>query len=397
MGVHGLVAQCGGPTPVVNATLAAAIAAWQAAPHTGRLWGSRFGMHGLVHGNWTELTHLPPATLAALHDQPGAALGSSRYRARSRDIPTLIERLAAARIGVLLLIGGNGTMAAAHAIHQAAVQAGYDQDSSPLRVIGIPKTVDNDLAETYAAPGYGSAARFVAETTRGVGLDLRSMAGYDQVVVLEVMGRHTGWLAAASALARSHPGDPPHLILLPETPFDEPAFLHRVQTVQRSQGVCLVIAAEGVRDQAGNYLAEKQRPADRDASDQRMLGLSAGVAPYLAGLVRERLGLICRQLRPDTIQRSSRALVAPVDRHLAALCGSDAVAAALDGFTGVMIGVVRGEDGWQTQPVALEAVIGRERSLPPDFCAPTTFGITAACLDYLRPLVGDLSPAPILL
>lgn len=395
MPVGAIVAQCGGPTAVINASLAAVIAAWQTAPGAGALWGSRFGVHGLVHGHWVELSNLGAEAQARLRAQPGAALGSSRYRIPPGDLPALLQRLAAVQIGVLLLIGGNGTMAAAQAIQQAAAERGFAVEGRPLCVVGIPKTVDNDLVETEAAPGYGSAARFIAETTRSIGLDLRSMAGYDQVVVLEVMGRHVGWLAAAAALARTQPDDPPHLILTPEMPFDAAAFLARVQAVQQEQQVCLVVAAEGLRDAQGAYLAEAQQPAQRDASGQRMLGLSAGVAPHLAQLIQSRLGLRCRQLRPDTIQRSSRALASPVDQHLAELCGAAAALAAQEGRCGIMVGVTHRDGAWRAHRVSLAQVAGRERTLPPAFYRGQEFEITPAFVDYARPLVGELSPAPI--
>ena len=394
--VNAIVAQCGGPTPVINASLAAVVAACRESAAVERLWGCKLGMHGLVHGHWIDLTHLSDEQLERLRTQPGAALGSSRNRTRPGDFAILLKRLAAHNVGLLLLIGGNGTMAAAHAIAQEAEAGGYRVGGAPLRVVGIPKTIDNDLEGTDAAPGYASAARFVAETTRAIGLDLRAMVDYDQVAVLEVMGRHAGWLAAAAALARSAPGDPPHLILLPEVPFDEECFLARVQQIQRAQGVCLVVAGEGLRDPEGAFLAEKHQAAERDATGQRMLSLAAGVAPYLAQLVRSRLGLLCRQMRPDTIQRSCAALASPVDRTLAALTAGGAVAAALAGVSDVMVGVTRTAAGWEATPVPLAEIIGRERRVPPTMFHAETFDVTPEFLAYARPLLGELSPTPIL-
>jgi 6-phosphofructokinase 1 len=306
-------------------------------------------------------------------------------------LEALIQRLQHHQVEMLLLIGGNGTMAAAHAIAQAAAAVGH-----PLRVAGIPKTIDNDLPETDAAPGYGSAARFVAETARAIGLDLRAMVGYDQVAIFEVMGRHTGWLAGAAALARSTPDDPPHLIVLPEAPFDEGAFLARVQDVQRMQGVCLVVAAEGLRDAQGQFLAEKGQTVERDASGQRMLSL-AGVAPYLAGRIRAELGLLCRQMRPDTIQRSCHALASPVDRTLATQVGQVAVAALLTGQSDCMVALQRTATMWTSILVPLAAVLGRERAVPANLLHPAGFDVTSAFQDYAAPLAGELSPPPLLL
>jgi 6-phosphofructokinase 1 len=382
---------------VVNASLAAVIAACQDAPAPIQLWGCRLGMHGLVHGAWKALAELSAAQVNQLRHQPGAALGSSRYRTQPGDLPALLRLLHQRQVQVLLLIGGNGTMSAAHAIHQTATDNGYTVNGAPLRVAGIPKTIDNDLAGTYTSPGYGSAARFVAETTRSIGLDLYSMMDYDQVAVLEVMGRHTGWLAAASALARTQPDDPPHLILLPEAPWDEDAFLARVLEIYQQRHLCLVVAAEGLRDVEGNYLAEKQQPAERDASGQRMLSLAAGVAPYLAQLVRSRLGLLCRQMRPDTIQRSCAALASPVDRHLAELSAHAAVIAAVDGRSDFMAGIVYDPAGWDVALTPLADVIGRERVLPAEMFDAEGFDVTSHFINYAAPLVGEGWLTPMLL
>jgi 6-phosphofructokinase 1 len=186
----------------VNASLAAVVAACQAAPGVARLWGCKLGMHGLVHGNWVDLSALSSSQFATLRGQPGAALGSSRYRTQPEDLPALLELLYERRIGLLLLIGGNGTMAAAHAIGEAATVQGLMVDGSPFRVAGIPKTIDNDLAGTHVAPGYASAARFIAQTTRAVGLDLRAMVDYDQVDVTQE------FLAYASPLVGELPPAP---------------------------------------------------------------------------------------------------------------------------------------------------------------------------------------------
>jgi ATP-dependent phosphofructokinase / diphosphate-dependent phosphofructokinase len=257
-------------------------------------------------------------------------------------------------------------------------------------VIGVPKTVDNDLAGTDAAPGYGSAARWIAQTVRDIGLDLQTMRSFDDVVVLETMGRHAGWLAAASALARQGAGDPPDLILLPEVVFAEAAFLAAVQAIHRRKGICLVVASEGICDEAGSFVAEKLGRTEADGGGQKFLGLAPGVAPYLATRVRAALGLRCRHIRPDTIQRSSSALVSAVDRGLAEQVGVAAVDALCAGHSGVMIGLVRQLQGWTTRLVPFAEVAGRERLLPPAFYIPDRWEVTPAFVDYARPLVGEL-------
>lgn len=386
-----LFIQCGGPTPVLNASLVAAIAAWQNDPAQHKFWGSRLGLQGLVEGDWVDLTNLSLATLDQLRRQPGAALGSSRHFLADAELPGVLTRLQNRAITCVLVNGGNGAMAAAQKLAQSANAADYQVAGKGLQVIGIPKTVDNDLVATDTAPGYGSAARFVAQTTRDIALDLYAMRRFDDVAVLETMGRHAGWLTGAAALARQNPDDVPELILLPEITFDEDAWLEKVQSVHQHKGICLVVASEGIRDAKGQFLAEKLGQADTDARGQKTLGLAAGVAPYLAHLVRQRLGLRCRQIRPDTIQRSSSALVSAADRHLAEMVGTQAIHTAQQGASEVMIGLTRKADGWQTLPVPLAAVIGQERKLPPEFIDRAGWGVTPAFVKYAQPLVGDIT------
>ncbi len=388
--MNAIVLQCGGPTPVVNASLAAVIAACQAESSVRQLWGSRFGLQGLVTGDLVELTGLPSALLAPLRTQPGAALGSSRHLLTEADLPIALTHLQERAVDTVFVIGGNGAMAAAHKLAQAAAIATYHVQGEPLRVVGIPKTVDNDLVGTDVAPGYASAARFIAQTTRDIALDLHSMRHFDDVAVLETMGRHVGWLAAASALARQEPDDAPDLILLPEVTLDEDALIEKIEAVHQRKGVCLLVASEGIRGADGRFLAEKLGQTETDTSGQKLLGLAAGVAPYLAHLIRQRLGLRCRQIRPDTIQRSSSALASEVDRTLAALVGTQAVWAAVQGASEVMVGLARAADGWQTVLTPLLAVIGQERKLLPPFIDAGGWDVSDSFLDYARPLVGEL-------
>jgi 6-phosphofructokinase 1 len=293
---------------------------------------------------------------------------------------------------MVFFIGGNGSMAAARKLSEGAKAQGYRVGGSPLRVIAIPKTIDNDIVGTDVCPGYGSAARFVAQTVHDVGLDLCAMRGFDDVAVIEVMGRHAGWLAAAAALARWDEAAPPHLILLPEVPLDEVAFLEAVRRQHGRERMCIVVAAEGIRDRHGAFLAEKHKPLDCDLSGQKLFGLAGGPCPYLAALISERLGLRCRHMRPDVIQRSSSAMASEVDRTLAKQVGEDAVKAALEGGSAVMIGLERRPTSWQSVPVPLDDVIGRERALPAQFVALTGFGVTDDFLAYARPLLGEWSP-----
>lgn len=392
-----LALQCGGPTAVFNATLAAMLATSQAYIGVRHFWGSRLGWQGLATGDWVALGDLSFDDLAQLSQQPGAALGSGRYPLRDDLLPQMLAQLQKQQINAVLPIGGNGTMAAAHKLSTYAEAVRYEVNGQPLRVVGVPKTLDNDLAGTDVAPGYGSAARWVAQTVRDIALDLHAMRNFDDVTIMEIMGRHVGWLAAASVLARGRDQDAPHLILLPELGLDEEHFLQRVQAVHARKGICLVVAAEGVRDMEGNFLAEKLGETERDALGNRLLGMVPGVAPYLAQLVRQKLGLRCRRICPDVIQRSSSLLVSEVDRQLATQVGEAAVAAAVQGVSGVMIALARQGNGWQAYPVGLETVVGQERLLPAAFYADCTYDVSDDFRAYALPLIGELQTGAVLL
>ncbi len=377
-----LIAQCGGPTPVINTSLAALITAWQALPGGGRLWGARHGLGGLVSGDWVELTATPAAQLARLAQQPAAALGGGRYRPSDAELTALIPRLLDAPIDALCLIGGNGTMGAVGKLAAAA-------QHSPLRVIGIPKTIDNDLPGCDVTPGYASAARYLAITTQEIGLDLRAMAGFDQVAIIEAMGRHTGWLTAATALARHAAGDPPHILLFPEAP------LAAIDRAYAAHGICVIAAAEGVATHDGRYYAEMGGAASQDPSGQRVFSMAAGVSAAVAQMVQQTLGLRCRQLRLNTAQRASAALASPLDREIAAGVGAAGLAAAQAGHTGVMVGVRLDGASWRTELAPVAEVVGRERRLPAEFIADSGIDVTAAFVEYAAPLVAPLPAEPI--
>jgi 6-phosphofructokinase 1 len=265
-----------------------------------------------------------------------------------------------------------------------------------LQVIGVPKTIDNDLAGCDVTPGFGSAARYIAHTTQEIGLDLRAMRGFDQVAVVEVMGRHVGWLAAAAALARHEAGEPPHLILLPEEPVASSEVLQRIAAVVAQEQICTVVVAEGVRERDGTYWAELVDGAAYDASGQRVFSMSAGASAYLVREVQGRLGLRCRQIKLNTAQRSTRLLASPVDWELARMAGTAAVAAWASGASGVLPVLVQREGAWGTELRELQTVIGRERRLPPEYIDGPNYDVTEACRQYIAPLLGELPPRPLL-
>ena len=387
--MNAIVAQCGGPTPVINATVAAVVAAWQERD-SGDLYGSRHGFEGLAAADWVDLTWLNEATCVRLAHQPGAALGGSRFRPTDDDFAQMIANLRAADIGAVFLIGGNGTMAGAQRLAAEAESRGL-----ALQVIGIPKTIDNDLAGCDVTPGYGSAARYVAYTTQEIGLDLRAMRGFDQVAVVEVMGRHVGWVAAAAALARQVAGDPPHLILLPEAPVEIDQVLARIAEVYAQRQLCTVVVAEGVRERSGAYWAELVDGAAYDASGQRVFSMSAGASAFLVREVQGRLGLRCRQIKLNTAQRSSRLLASSVDRMLAQMVGTAAVEAWAVGASGVLPVLVHEDGTWQTSLVEIPAAVGRERTLPAAFVDAENYDVTESCRRYIAEVIGEPPPAPI--
>ena len=261
-----------------------------------------------------------------------------------------------------------------------------------IRCIGVPKTVDNDLAVTDCCPGFGSVAKYIAISTREASLDVASMAETStKVFILEVMGRHAGWIAAAAGLAGDSADAAPHIILFPENVFDEAAFLARVKATVERVGWCTVVASEGVRNAAGQFLAEA---GGRDAFGHAQLG---GVAPVLAALVKEKLGYKYHWALPDYLQRSARHAASKVDAEQAYAVGKAAVDYALKGMNAVMPVIVRSSDApyrWSIQPAPLSKVANHEKKMPNSFITRDGFGITAAARRYLSPLIAGEAALP---
>jgi 6-phosphofructokinase 1 len=360
--MNALVLQCGGPTAVVNASLAALVRRWRATFPLAELQGGRYGLAALLTGDWIPAASIDDDWISAAEWASGMALGGGRDRLGEQDLDRAIALLTSRGVHFLFLIGGNGTMAAGRVIAARAMQAG-----AALRIAGIPKTIDNDIPCTDICPGFASAARFLIESVRDVSADISSMGRYEDVVLIEAMGRHSGWLTAATLVARAKPSDAPHLVFVPEQPLSADAFLSAVRDQHARAGLCIAVVAEGVRDENGRFFAALGADLDveRDASGQVILGRSGGPLPYLAGLVRTQLGLRCRCVRPDVLQRCSRAHVVHWDRHIAARAGEAAVewAAGAEGGDAVMIAIRRRGDGWGTECVPLDHVSG-ERRLP---------------------------------
>ena len=383
-----LYAQSGGVTAVINATAGAVIEAGRAAGVP--VLAARNGILGALREELIDTTRESRAAVAALQRTPGGAFGSCRYKLKPlekdrSDYERLIAVFRAHRIRWFLYNGGNDSADTALKISRMGAELGY-----PLTVVGVPKTVDNDLAVTDCCPGFGSVAKYTAVAVAEASLDVESMHETStRVFILEVMGRHAGWIAAAGGLAARAPGEAPHLILFPERPFDPPDFLARVRRTVERVGYCVVVASEGVRDAAGRFLAEA---GGTDSFGHAQLG---GVAPHLAATVRRELGYKVHWALPDYLQRSARHVASKTDADQAVAVGKAAVAYALAGRNASMPVIERTSDSpyrWRIAPAPLERIANREKKLPKSFIRRDGYGITAAARRYLTPLVRGEAP-----
>ncbi|NDJ60264.1 MAG: diphosphate--fructose-6-phosphate 1-phosphotransferase [Chloroflexi bacterium] len=330
------VAQFGGPSAVINASLAGVIREAQRQHSISGIYGLQHGLEGALAEQILDLTATPAATLDQLVHTPAAALGSSRHKLTDADYQRVIDVLRVHGVSYLVFVGGNGSMHAGHRLAELAAAAGYD-----LRVAGVPKTIDNDLFGTDHAPGYGSAARFLALATRDTGRDLEAMATFDDVTLLEAMGRNTGWLAAASALAKFDEDDAPHLVYVPEIPFNETHFLDAVADVHARLRRVFIVIGEGIRDEAGQFVGNPLGAESQDPLGRMVHSLAVGAPFYLADLIRARLGLQARVLRPGLIGRALSTCVSAPDRTEAEHVGVEAVRQVAAGRAGIMITLER--------------------------------------------------------
>ncbi len=377
-----LVAQAGGPTPVLNATLASILEEARRDKRIGRVLGARWGMAGLARGDALDLSELTREEMERLRMSPGAALGSSRSKPSPADLVLIVQNLRRLGVRHLLLIGGNGSMQGAQVVSRSCREAGYE-----IQIIGIPKTVDNDIAGTDRCPGYGSAARYVAQSACDLGADVRSLP--QPVSIFETMGRSVGWLAAASVAAKCEPEDAPHLVYLPERPFDMEGFLSDLDRVVTRLGWAVVVVSEGLRSTSGDLVYETTDPAQADALKRPLTG---GVGQFLAGIVARRLKIRCRSEKPGLLGRSSMLHASVQDLKDAGLVGRVGVRAVLDGHTDQMVCLLplpQDEDrGYSLAP--LSDVAGKERPIPAAWLSETATSVNESFLKYVRPLIGDL-------
>jgi 6-phosphofructokinase 1 len=377
-----MIVQGGGPTAVFNNTLAEIISEAQQQNRIGRIFGARFGVEGLVDGDIVDLSDLASKQLQTLRRTPGAALGSSRHSPSEVETLKLLEILRRFDIHNLLFLGGNGTMRGAQIVADLCRSGGLS-----VQVVGVPKTIDNDIAATDRAPGYGSAARYIAASTRELAADIYSLR--QPVSIVESLGRNVGWIAAASALAKTTGAIAPHLVYIPEVPFELDAFLSDLDRAVSKLGWALVVVAEGIRNHDGSPVFQTADPSQSDPLKRPLIG---GVAPHLATLVGQHLKIRCRNEKPGLLGRASMAYASAQDLADAALVGRAGVLALVSGETDVMIALSPLSESNQarTRLVPLTDAAGHERAIPAAWLQGGPIPVNNLFLDYLRPLVGPL-------
>ncbi len=379
-------AQSGGVTAVINASACGVIqTARKKRSHIGKVYAGRNGIIGALTEDMIDTSRESAPAIAALRYTPGGAFGSARYKLKGlgdnrAEYERLIDVFRAHNIGYFFYNGGGDSADTCYKVSRLSQTMGF-----PVQALHIPKTVDNDLPITDNCPGFGSVAKYVAVSTREAALDVASMARTStKVFVLEVMGRHAGWIAAAAGLAGNGPAEPPHIILFPEIPFDEAAFLRRVKRTVADHEYCVVVVSEGTRYRDGRFLADS---GTTDAFGHKQLG---GVAQVVAQLVKDKLGFKFHYAIADYLQRSARHIASATDVKQAYAVGKSAVELALAGRNSIMTTIVRKSDQpyrWAIGEAPLSRVANREKILPKRYIRADGFGITAACRRYLVPLV----------
>ena len=384
-----LVAQSGGPTAVINASIAGVIQ--QAGKHEviEEIYGGLNGILGILNEEIIDLQDETNRAIEGLKFTPAAALGTCRYKIdfkkkpeqAAKDMNRLFEVFQAHNIRFFFYAGGNDSQDTAHKIHEEAIKRGWD-----MRVIGVPKTIDNDLPHTDHCPGYGSVIKYNGASVMEIAIDVSSMATDDgSCCVVEVMGRSAGWIAAGAVLAKRQPDDAPHIILLPEIPLDEAAFLQRVQETVDKLKYCVVVVGEGLRNQAGKEIA-----ADDTRVDAFGHAVLSGAAEHLADLVSDKLKLKSRSVKLGYAQRAAGHFASATDVLEASACGEEAVKAAVEGKSGFMVKIVRVQSQpykWSLGLQPLGDIANVEHLVPRDWISEDGFMPNEKFVEYARPLI----------
>ncbi|HJP52788.1 MAG TPA: 6-phosphofructokinase [Pseudomonadales bacterium] len=385
-------AQSGGVTAVINASACGVIETARANRRFGKVYAGKNGIIGALREELIDTSKESRSDIAALRHTPSGAFGSCRYKLKSIEesraqYERLIDVFKAHEIGYFFYNGGGDSQDTAYKVSQLSKIMDY-----PITCIGIPKTVDNDLPLTDCCPGFGSVAKYVAVSTREAGLDVASMAeSSTRVFVLEVMGRHAGWIAAAGGLAKEKRDDPPHIILFPEIAFNKAQFLKKVKEVVTKVGFCVIVASEGAQYADGRFVADA---GQKDAFGHTQLG---GVAPTLVDMIKSRHGYKCHWSVADYLQRAARHIASATDVEQAYAMGKAAVDFAADGMNAVMPIIVRKKNKpyrWSIGNAPLSKVANMERKMPRSYITRDGFGITGKAREYLSPLIIGEEPPP---
>ena len=375
MGHNLLIMHGGGPTAVINSSLYGVITEAKKSSKVDKIYGAIGGSEAILKEKFVDLGLTEEDQLKKLLHTPGSAIGSSRFELEQEDYDKMVKIFKRNNIKYVLLNGGNGTMDTCGKIHKVCRE--HD-----IFVVGIPKTIDNDISMIDHAPGYGSAARFIAAATAEIGADVKSLPIH--VSVIEAMGRNAGWIAAASALARKNKNDAPHLIYLPERPFHEEEFLEDVKELYEKLGGVVVVVSEGLTNEAGESIVPPIFRSGRAV-------YYGDVSAHLANLIIQKLGIKARNEKPGLCGRTSIEYQSPVDREEAVWVGREAVKAVLAKETGVMVGINRvpgDKYKIETSLIPIEEVMMYERVLPKEFINERGNNVTEAFTDWCRPLIG---------
>lgn len=384
-----LVAQSGGPTAVINASVAGVIQ--EAGRHEciENIYGGLNGILGMLNEDLIDINEEKARTIEGLKATPAAALGTCRYKLdfkkkpeqAARDLDRLFEVFRAHNIRYFFYAGGNDSQDTAHKIHERAIQRGYE-----MRVIGVPKTIDNDLPHTDHCPGYGSVIKYNSATVMEVALDVASMATDDgSCCLIEVMGRSAGWIAAGTVLARRSPADAPHIILLPEIPLDEAAFLAKVKETVAQFKYCVAVVGEGLKNAAGEEIG-----ADKSRLDAFGHPVLSGAADALASIVQGKLNTKTRTVKLGYAQRAAEHFASATDSLEAAACGEAAVRAAVSGQSGFMVKIVRLQSNPYKSTTGLQPlqdIANVEHLVPRDWISEDGFMPNEKFVEFARPLI----------
>ena len=381
-----VMAQSGGPTAVINSSICGVIQEALKHDEFEGIYGAVNGIMGILHENLIDLKKESPKQIERLRRTPSSALGSCRRKLDETDLERVIDVFKAHNIRYFLYNGGNDSMDTANKVSKMATDAGYE-----MRVMGIPKTVDNDLVETDHCPGFGSVARWIAVAMRDAGRDTEAIANTStSIKLIETMGRDSGWIAGSTVLAKEDPDDAPHLIYLPEVGFDVDTFLNDVQKVYDRLGLVLISVSEGLRDKNGDIIVKSSTV---DAFGHVQL---EGVGDYLAGVIKEKLGIKARCDKPGTVQRVSILGASQSDLEEAYLVGQMAVKSAIEGKNGYMVSLVRESDepySCTTGLAPLDNVANAKKIVPADFMTPEGNFVNEKFIRYVKPLAGEILPS----